>query len=76
MELNPSLKVSLKPRFSSCLGQCFRCAEAWPNSIELAQLASRVVSAMRAESSNGDDPFAKVKGLISDDLEAGRQGVS
>ena len=36
------------------------------HSIELAQLASRVVSAMHAETSNGDDPFAKVKGLISD----------
>ena len=30
------------------------------------QLASRVASAMHAESSNGDDPFAKVKGLISE----------
>ena len=66
VELNPSASVSLKPRFSSCLGQCFRCVEAWPNSIELAQLASRVASAMRAESSNGEDPFAKVKGLISE----------
>ena len=36
------------------------------NLIELAQLASRVDSAMHAETSNGDDPFAKVKGLISD----------
>ena len=33
---------------------------------ELSQLASRVTSAMHAESSNGDDPFAKVKSLISD----------
>ena len=65
-ELNPSVTVSLKSRFSSCLGQCFRCAKAWPNSIELAQLASRVASAMHAESANGDDPFAKVKGLISE----------
>ena len=36
------------------------------NSIELAQLASRVDFAMHAETSHGDDPFAKVKGLISD----------
>ena len=33
---------------------------------ELAQLASRVDSAMHDEVSNGDDYFAKVKGLISD----------
>ena len=32
---------------------------------ELSQLASRVASAMHAESSNGD-PFAKVKSLISE----------
>jgi len=36
------------------------------HSLDLAQLASRVASAMHAETSNGDDPFAKVKGLISD----------
>ena len=36
------------------------------NSIGLTQLASRVDFAMHAETSNGDDPFAKVKGLISD----------
>ena len=36
------------------------------NSIELAQLASRVDFAIHAGTSNGDDPFAKVKGLISD----------
>ena len=36
------------------------------HSIELAQLASRVDPAIHAETSNGDDPFAKVKGLISD----------
>ena len=36
------------------------------NSIELVQIASRVASAMYAETSYGDDPFAKVKGLISD----------
>ena len=36
------------------------------HSIGLTQLASRVDSAMHAETSNGDDPFAKVKGLISD----------
>ena len=32
----------------------------------LVQLASRVDFAMHAETSDGDDPFAKVKGLISD----------
>ena len=36
------------------------------NSIEVVQLASRVDFAIHAETSNGDDPFAKVKGLISD----------
>ena len=36
------------------------------NSIELAQLASRVDFAIHADTSNGDDPVAKVKGLISD----------
>ena len=36
------------------------------HSIGLTQLASRVDFAMHAETSNGDDPFAKVKGLISD----------
>ena len=30
------------------------------------QLASRVTSAMHVESSNSDDPFAKVKSLISE----------
>ena len=33
---------------------------------ESSQLASRVTSAMHAESANGDDPFAKVKSLISE----------
>ena len=38
------------------------------NSIDLAQPTSRVDSAIHADISNGDDddPFAKVKGLISD----------
>ena len=36
------------------------------HSIELAQLASPVDSAMHAEISNGNDNFAKVKGFISD----------
>ena len=36
------------------------------NLIELAQFASRVDSAIHADISNGDDSFAKVKGLISD----------
>merc|ERR1719197_555178 len=33
---------------------------------ELAQLASRMSSAIRLGTSTGDDPFAKVKGLITD----------
>ena len=36
------------------------------NSIELAQHASCVDSAIHADISNGEDPVAKVKGLISD----------
>ena len=36
------------------------------NSIDLAQLASCVHSAIHADISNGEDPVAKVKGLISD----------
>jgi len=38
------------------------------NSPQLAQLASRMATAMRMEGASGDDPFAKVKGLISDML--------
>jgi len=36
------------------------------NSVELAQLASRMASAMRFASAGGGDPFAKVKQLITD----------
>merc|ERR1719401_1194836 len=32
----------------------------------LAQLAKQMATAMRFSSGNGDDPFAKVKGLITD----------
>jgi len=39
------------------------------HSTELAQLASRMRSAIRASSQLGEDPFAKVKGLIQDMLE-------
>jgi peptidoglycan hydrolase CwlO-like protein len=39
------------------------------NSHMLAQLASRMTSMARLSNSNGDDPFAKVKGLISDMIE-------
>ena len=35
-------------------------------SLRLAKLASRVAFSMRAETSNSDDPFAKVKGLSSE----------
>jgi len=38
------------------------------NSAELAQLASRMASAMRFANSAGADPFAKVKSLITDML--------
>merc|ERR1719426_304864 len=36
------------------------------NSVELAQLASRMASAIRFGEAAGADPFAKVKGLIAD----------
>jgi len=39
------------------------------HSTALAQLASRMASAMHLSSVAGDDPFAKVKGLISDMIE-------
>jgi hypothetical protein len=39
------------------------------NSKALAQLASRMASAMRMGASSGEDPFAKVKGLIMDMIE-------
>jgi len=38
-------------------------------STELAQLASRMTSAIHASSRMGEDPFAKVKGLIQDMVE-------
>ena len=46
-----------------CVARKFTNSE---HSIELVQLASHVVLAMHAETSNDDDPFAKVMGLISD----------
>merc|ERR1719506_714403 len=39
------------------------------HSPELAQLASRMAAAMRFGATVGDDPFAKVKGLIRDMIE-------
>merc|ERR1719161_2457748 len=36
------------------------------NSAELAQLASRIAAAIRYGAAGGDDPFAKVKGLIEE----------
>jgi len=39
------------------------------NDESLAQLAMRMASVMRFGSSNGEDPFAKVKALISDMIE-------
>ena len=50
---------------SSCGGLATELTKS-ENSIELAQFASRVDSAIHADISNGDDSFAKVKGLISD----------
>jgi len=47
------------------------------NSVELAQLASRMASAIRFGEAAGADPFAKVKGLIADmiaTLEADAEG--
>jgi len=38
------------------------------NSVDLAQLASRISSAMRFASAQSADPFAKVKGMITDML--------
>jgi len=35
------------------------------HSVALAQLASRIAAVMRLGASGGDDPFGKVKGLIS-----------
>ena len=46
------------------------------NSIGLAQLASRIDSAIHAEISNGDDLFAKVKGLISDMITRSEEKAS
>merc|ERR1719326_806536 len=39
------------------------------NSTALAQLAMRMASVVRVSSASGDDPFAKIKGLISDMIE-------
>jgi len=39
------------------------------NSPALAQLAQRMLAAERFGSSNGDDPFAKVKGLVEDMIQ-------
>ena len=46
------------------------------NSIELVQIASRIDSAMHDEISNGDDPFAKFKGLISDMITRSEEKAS
>ena len=40
------------------------------------QIVSRVDFAMHAEISNGDDPFAKVKGLISDMITRSEEKAS
>mmetsp|Transcript_1887 Transcript_1887/g.5358 ORF Transcript_1887/g.5358 Transcript_1887/m.5358 type:complete len:676 (+) Transcript_1887:77-2104(+) len=45
-----------------------RLAESY-NSSSLAQLAMQVASTVRVTESSGEDPFAKVKGLITDMIE-------
>ena len=42
----------------------------------MVQIASRIDSAMHAEISNGDNPFAKVKGLISDMITRSEEEAS
>ena len=46
------------------------------NSIALVQIASRIDSSMHDEISNGDDPFAKVKGLISNMITRSEEKAS
>ena len=55
--LDCSATVSLKSRFCSCPGQCFRCAEVWPSS-NLAERSEKLAAR--------HDPFATVKCLISE----------
>jgi len=49
--------------------QAIKRLAAQHHSTELAQLASRIAATIRYGSANGDDPFAKVKGLITDMID-------
>ena len=67
--LSEELKARAKAVISEKTGDVESGTTSLPkseNSIELVQIASRVASAMYAETSYGDDSFVKVKGFISD----------
>merc|ERR1719261_2471569 len=49
--------------------QAVKRLAAQHHSTELSQLASRISATIRYGSANGDDPFAKVKGLITDMID-------
>merc|ERR1719161_859326 len=49
--------------------QTIKRLAAQHHSTELAQLASRIAATIRYGAANGDDPFAKVKGLITDMID-------
>ena len=55
-------------------GNLFVCQRVWCPS-GLAPLASRVASAMRAETSSGDGPFAKVRGFTLVETKGPRRSL-